>query len=322
MVRRVSAGRPEGGQFASGDSSRSSAGQVDAFETFDQRKEREATRQWFTDVHAERERFFSERRAYLEQHGRLPDNPEPEPYVPGPKHPEIEGRHEWEAARALSAWTGRSVGEVKARARRLARTEGIDATTAYRRLWQTAPRRTDKPFVYLDLEAAAPELGEVDRGPYSEVIEVGWVKEHPDGTVERHESLYGVHPDLLATDGTGAQHIHNISPEMVADRPRFVDDLDAQRELMAQLRGCVVVAHAAKYEDGQLGHNLRNWNFYRNRGDVEVLDTRAVSSYFMPDNPTNTNKAFVEATGGTYEGAHRALADAEMTRAALGRLKP
>lgn len=326
-----------GGQFMPDDHRREEAEQLDVisapepqelqdlhrdFEMLDQRSWDEkqsimGTRQWFDKVQRRKELFFQHRTS--NPNATPPMKPREE-REPEPKHPDIEGKHAHRAAETIAAFAGRSKGSVQAEVYRLMGT-GMTQTEAYRQVWQEAKPRTDKPMVFVDIEAASPETGQVDTGPYSEVIEVGYIKRWPDGRTERTSEMFGVHPDLLASDGTGAEHIHNISPDDVAGLDRFNEDEGFHAKMREDFNGSVIVAHSANYEQNQFAHNLPGFQWMLNRGDIEVLDTKLVSRYFMPDNPDNTNKSLVEGTGGTYEGAHRALPDAEMTMAALDRLR-
>lgn len=233
-------------------------------------------------------------------------------------NPKITKNGEKSVSEVLSAWSGLTVEEVKeaAATRMEARKEKIHE--AYQALWRELPVRSDKTLVSIDLETAAPITGGVDMGPYSTIIEVGIVKRFPDGTFERKQRLYGVPDDLLEHSGTGAEDIHRITPEMVAGMKPLVSDRDAMAELIGEIRGSVLVAHNATFEKGQLSHSVPGFGEALRDGKIEVLDTMRVCKYFITTS-TNTNKDFVEGTGGEYNGGHRAANDAAMTLNALMR---
>lgn len=232
-------------------------------------------------------------------------------------HPEIKGAAEGQAQKAISAFSGMSEEEVLAKVE-AEEASGLSKTEAFRKVWAEAPMRSDKPMVMLDLEVAAPMIrNRVDSGPYSSIIEVGYIKRWPDGRTEEDSYLCGVPANLHETEGTGAEHIHNISPDMVKGLTPFTEDTDRQRKLLQVMKGSVLVAHNANYETQQFSHNLPGFNSAMDRGHIEVLDTMQVVKNFMPETPNNTNKSFVEANGDSYEGAHRALDDAKMTMRAL-----
>ncbi len=154
---------------------------------------------------------------------------------------------------------------------------------------------------------------------YSEWIETGIVRRDADGNEARFEKLHGVHPRILALNGTGAENIHGISPVMLEGKSRFDDDHeDVKREL---LEGDVFVAHNARFEKTHLGAVLPEVV----NGDRPWLDTQWLATHFLPPSSTGKGRTglrlqhFVEDTGGTYEGAHRAGADAAMMMDALRR---
>lgn len=232
-------------------------------------------------------------------------------------HPPIEGATEAEAQQVLMSFSGMAREDIE---EKVASEEanGLSRTAAYRKIWSEAHLRSDKPLVMLDLEVAAPMIrNRVDTGPYSSIIEVGYIKRWPDGRIEEDSYLCGVPDNLHATEGTGAEHIHNISSEMVKGKTPFTQDAARQKKLLDTLKGSVLVAHNASYEASQFSHNLPGFNSAIDRKQIEILDTRHVVKCFMPETENNSNQAFVQATGSSYEGAHRALDDARMTMAAL-----
>lgn len=232
-------------------------------------------------------------------------------------HPDIKGAAIVQSQKAISAFSGMSKEEVLAKVE-AEEANGLTKTEAFRKVWDEAPMRTDKPMVMLDLEVAAPMIrNRVDSGPYSSIIEVGYVKRWPDGRMEEDSYLCGVPDTLHETEGTGAEHIHNISPDMVKGLKPFTEDADRQKKLLEVMKGSVLVAHNAGYESTQFSHNLPGFNSAIDRGQIEILDTMQVVKNFMPETENNTNKAFVKANGDAYEGAHRALDDAKMTMTAL-----
>mgnify|MGYP000848548042 FL=1 len=235
-------------------------------------------------------------------------------------HPDITSENEADANQVISSYSGMSTEDVKKQVDDLMAT-GMTRTEAYRHMWANMSLRTDKPLVSIDLEvAASQESGYVDKGPYSNIIEVGIVKRYPDGRVETMSFMSGVPQDFAKVHGTGAEHVHHISWDEIKDKEVFVNDPEKQTKVLSMLSDSVMVAHNAKFEIGQLQHNLFGFNALQANG-LEVLDTRMVSTFFLPETPDNTNKSLVEASGQSYTGAHRALADAEMTLTALLKLK-
>jgi DNA polymerase III epsilon subunit-like protein len=236
-------------------------------------------------------------------------------------HPEVTEANSKLPRTAIAAFSGLTPEAVEAEvARKML--AGATRTEAYRELWREVPLRTDKALVAVDLEVASEQAsGYVDRGPYSNIIEVGVVVREPDGSEESFSFLNDVPENFALVEGTGAEHVHHISLTDIQDRPVFVQDADNQKKLLGALTDSVMVAHNASYEENQLKHNLWGYNHLVQEGRLEVLDTRQVLTYFYPETKDNTNASLVATAGIPYEGAHRALADARMTLDALLALK-
>lgn len=225
------------------------------------------------------------------------------------------------AAQSISALTGIPEEEVFSQVREKM-LDGLDETEAFRAVFAETGVRTDKPITVIDLETASnPKSSVVDTGSLSYIIEVGIHKYYPDGREEVFSELYDVPQTFKSLHGTGVQDVHHITPEMVAGKTIFVEDEDAQKRVLELLDGSVMVAHNASYENGQLSHNLYGFNRLVHEGRIEILDTEKICRFFCPETENNRNKSFVNNVGIPYEGAHRALADAEMTARALFRLK-
>lgn len=236
-------------------------------------------------------------------------------------HPDVTDKNEFEPRQAIASFSGLTENEVTERVS-AHMDEGLTRTEAYRKVWDEVELRTDKPFVSIDLESAAPlDQAWVDLGRNTSLIEVGYVKRYPDGTVEEKSYLCGVPDDLREVYGTGASHVHNITPEMVEGMTPFSEDPEQMKELLDDLRGSVMIAHNARYEKSQFSYNLQGFNKMVDDGDLEILDTKNVVKHFVEGAPTWSNQSFIETTGGTYENAHRALSDAQGTLAALMRHK-
>lgn len=235
-------------------------------------------------------------------------------------HPPIGEENRLHAQGVISTFSGLSPEEV-ARRVKAKEVEGKDETTATREVFQEAGLRRDMKVVSLDLETAAPRMkGRMDKGPYTTILEVGMAVRHPSGRREEESFLSGVPPTLAAVEGTGAEKVHGISLAQVEGKTPFTDDPALQKHVLDKLKGSLLVAHNASFEVNQLKHNLPGFAQALDRGEITVLDTKNVSRFFLPEAKNNSNESFVEATGGSYEGAHRALADARMTLGALLRL--
>lgn len=236
-------------------------------------------------------------------------------------HPDIDKNTGDQARQVITALSGLSAEEVNNMA--LAKmAEGKTITESFREVFAEVPLRTDKPIISVDIETAAPLInGWVDKGPLSTIIQVGYVIRQPDGTLEKNEYFAGVPDDLMVSVGTGAEHVHHITPEMVAGLTPLTEMPEKQKEILEVFKGGVLLAHNAAFEVGQFTHSVPGFARSVKAGDIEILDTQQVSRFYCPQTTANTNEAFVVGTGGEYVKAHRALSDAEMSMNALLRTK-
>ena len=149
---------------------------------------------------------------------------------------------------------------------------------------------------------------------WSSWIETGIVVHDGSGRESSSLSkLHGVDPRIRALNGTGAEDVHNISPEMVAGKPRFEDDHDDVRA--ALLAGNCIVAHNASFEQKHLHAKVKGL-----KGQRPWVDTQWLSAHFMPRDDKNANNrlaSFAPENGVPYEGAHRAEADTRMMMQAM-----
>ena len=156
-------------------------------------------------------------------------------------------------------------------------------------------------WIVVDLETTSiiPQEGDVIELAYQKMDRFGEV-------AEEGSFLYSPNPKKAVYTGTGPENVHNISMDMLADKPTFLDSTDQLMEIFASAP--IVIAHYAPFEKSWLepafGIKMR-W-----------LDTREVCKFYC-ETERNTLKAFAEHNGVSYEGAHRALADVDMTRRAL-----
>lgn len=148
---------------------------------------------------------------------------------------------------------------------------------------------------------------------YSDWIETGVVYQDADGTKHGKESiLHGADQRILDLNGTGAEDVHHISPEMIADKPRLADPGTRRKVHTALTDGDVIVAHNVNFEQKHLFHH-----FPTLKSSSKWLDTAWLTRHFMPQEVGGkarggSLKDFTEDNGGQYLNAHRAAEDAEM----------
>ena len=147
---------------------------------------------------------------------------------------------------------------------------------------------------------------------FSDWIETGVAKLLPEG-IEVHVRRHGIDPRILSINGTGAQHIHEISPEDIQGLPQFTSDSAWLREHLSAAD--IIVAHNARFEKKFLEPVLYDITTTR-----PWLDTLWLTKHFMPDRTgrdRNKLEDFVTGNGIPYTNGHHADHDARMMMEAL-----
>jgi DNA polymerase III epsilon subunit-like protein len=124
--------------------------------------------------------------------------------------------------------------------------------------------------------------------------------------------MHGADQRILDHNGTGAEAVHHISPEMIADEPRLQDRETRKRVHKALVDGDVIVAHNVNFEQKHLFHHMPAL-----KQSTKWLDTAWLARHFMPaevDGVKRNGKleTFSEDNGVPYVNAHRAAEDADM----------
>lgn len=162
-------------------------------------------------------------------------------------------------------------------------------------------KNTDKPVYVVDIETTGLDSWE-------SVIEVGVIDARTGERV--HSELYSPAEPIAKAYGTGAEKIHNISMDMVKDKPVFEDG--GAEKLGKLLDGATVIAHNAPFEKKFIGRYAKK---------AEWVDTKTVAREFAPDAPSAKLKDWAEYEGVEYpKDSHRAVVDAETTLKALNKL--
>ena len=158
--------------------------------------------------------------------------------------------------------------------------------------------RLDRPLVVFDTETTGTN-SRSDR-----IIEIACLKVHPDG--RREDWVRRFHPGVPIPPGSTA--IHGISDADVAQAPRF---RDGAAELAAFLDGCDLAGYNVVGFDLPV---LRS-EFLRAGVPFEVSERRIVDAQriFFSREPRHLSAAARFYCQSAHEGAHGALADADMT---------
>lgn len=164
-------------------------------------------------------------------------------------------------------------------------------------------------FVYFDTETTGFSRSE------DEIIEFYAVRYNAQGEkIDEFHELYSPDERFLDIKGTGAEHIHGISPDDVRGKSVLRDDEAAQKRLTDFLRldddSTVLVGHNNYAFDNQmLDHAVPGLR--RGLDRARSLDTMVMSQYFLHDTQDNTLASAAEHFGVDLSNHHRADADAE-----------
>jgi DNA polymerase-3 subunit epsilon len=156
----------------------------------------------------------------------------------------------------------------------------------------------DRPLIVFDTETTGTN-SRSDR-----IVEIACVKLHPDG--RREVLVRRFHPGIPIPPASTA--IHGITDADVASEPRF---RDGAAELAAFLAGCDL----AGYNIAGFDLPVLRAEFLRAGVPFEVADRRLVDAQriFFSYEPRHLAAAARYYCQSEHEGAHGALADAEMT---------
>ncbi len=131
------------------------------------------------------------------------------------------------------------------------------------------------------------------------------------------EQLYSLPKMALDYGGTGAEHVHHISPKDIAGKPRM-DKAEGQRIIDAIMdNGGTVLAHNASYEKQFLRGHVPGFAEAERTGKITFIDSMPIAGQTMQDAPNRKLASFAEYNGVNYEGAHRAKQDTDMMLKAM-----
>ena len=165
---------------------------------------------------------------------------------------------------------------------------------------------SQRPLAFIDTETTGLDAS------VHEVIEVAVVKEHPDGRVEKWQSLIrpkdleAAHPRALAMNG------YNDAPERWDNAP-YIEHVAG--EIAERLKGCVIVGHNVGFDMDFLQSNFDREGL-KFRLPYHKVDTVTLAyEHLVPTGLESLSldkiRAFLKWD---TEGAHTALKDAEDAR--------
>jgi DNA polymerase-3 subunit epsilon len=158
--------------------------------------------------------------------------------------------------------------------------------------------------IVLDTETTGLEPSQGHR-----IIEIGCVELDNRKLTGNHYHQY-LQPDRDIDEG--AQEIHGITPEFLADKPRFADIVD---EFLGFVKGAELIIHNAAFDVGFINAELQRLDArYAQLGNYcTVLDSLAIARKKHPGQKNNLD-ALCKRYGvdNTQRDLHGALLDAEI----------
>lgn len=171
------------------------------------------------------------------------------------------------------------------------------------------------PMVGIDIETSGLS------STTGHIIEASVVEIDKDGNQKiLFDSMFDIPERAHAAGGMGATDVHGITADMVKGKPYFTDP-DVQKKLGDALRGKIIVAHNAPFENTWLTTFLDGHAEERDKGNVRLLDTKDLTRDLMVNTKNNKMESFTTGNGVEYESAHRSLADTQMMMESLHKLQ-
>lgn len=175
--------------------------------------------------------------------------------------------------------------------------------------------KTKLNIASIDLETAGPEGKDGLKPEKGRIIEVGIIT-YDSATkkeISRYEQLIKPESLFLRKHGTGAEHVHHISVEDLADKPAWET---VREDVQNELKGKTLLAQNATYETTWMSHH----------GDpiaissLPVIDTLDLARKHL-DLPNHKLESICKTVGVPYTDGHRATHDAKVTAEALFKLQ-
>ena len=167
--------------------------------------------------------------------------------------------------------------------------------------------KTHLDVASIDLETAGPEGPDGLRPEKGRIIEVGVVSYDAKTNKEtgRYSQLIRPESLFLKRHGTGAMHVHQITPEDLAEKPAWETVKDDTRKA---LEGKVLLAQNARFE--------KSWLAYHGDpifiGSLPIVDTLDMARKHL-DIPDHKLSSICANVGVAYTDGHRATHDARVT---------
>lgn len=174
--------------------------------------------------------------------------------------------------------------------------------------------KTVKEIASIDLETAGPEGREGLQPQNGRIIEVGVVSYDPVSKKEtgRYEQLIKPEHMFLKKHGTGAEDVHHISVDDLADKPAWET---VKNDTVGALNNKVLLAQNSSFEISWLKHHSDPAFI----SALPVVDTLDIAKKHL-DIPNHRLSSICKNVGVEYTDGHRATHDARVTGEAYFKL--
>lgn len=133
------------------------------------------------------------------------------------------------------------------------------------------------------------------------VIELAAIRFTFDGVIDQYETL--VDPEYPISEES--QKVHNISPEMIAGKPKIKDVLE---EFFAFVGNDLIVGHAINFDLNILAKEAERCSIAFPQKEREYIDTLRLARAYG-DSPNNSLSSLAQHFNIPAENAHRAMSD-------------
>jgi len=175
--------------------------------------------------------------------------------------------------------------------------------------------KNSRAIASIDLETAGPVGRDGFEPQNGRIIEVGIVSYNSKGKeLNRYSQLIKPEQAFLDSNGTGAEHIHQISAEDIKNSPSWNN---VQGKVSQNLEGKILLAQNANFEYRWLNYHL---NGFSKDKTTPIIDTLDMSRKHL-DLQNHQLATICGAVGVKYTEGHRATHDALVTGEAYFALK-
>jgi DNA polymerase-3 subunit epsilon len=150
-------------------------------------------------------------------------------------------------------------------------------------------------FVCIDVEATGLDP-ENDR-----IVEIAACKFTLNKIIDQFDTL--IDPEIPIPEVS--QNIHNISEDMVKNKPKIKEILP---KLFEFANGHMIIGHGIRFDIAIIGNEAKRHSLYSPLSSVKLIDTLRLARLYG-ESPINSLESLRKHFNIEFEGAHRALND-------------